>query len=126
MSAMDLTQEKRSAGSQQAAQARRIRAEVKESLTFSVDCLLDVAGAARTDGPEGRAIARMPVRDLLAAMPGVGPVRAAVLMERSGISPTRRVGGLGSRQLQVLASLINERARQRDRRSLSGAGDQRG
>jgi len=44
----------------------------------------------------------MRVADLLAAVPGIGKIRAAAIMERRNISPTRRIGGLGVHQLTGL------------------------
>ena len=35
-------------------------------------------------------------------MPGVGKIRAAQIMERLGISETRRVRGLGDKQREAL------------------------
>jgi guanylate kinase len=54
------------------------------------------------DGRES--IQRMRVRELLDAAPGVGSRRAFTLMAKAGISETRRIGGLGSHQLQKLRS----------------------
>jgi guanylate kinase len=36
------------------------------------------------------------------AVPGVGQARASASVERTGISPERRVGGLGTRQREQL------------------------
>ena len=44
----------------------------------------------------------MRVVDLLCAMPGVGKVRARQLMERIGIAESRRVRGLGTKQVAAL------------------------
>ena len=44
----------------------------------------------------------MRVLDLLQAMPGLGKVRARQMMERLGISESRRVRGLGSNQIAAL------------------------
>ena len=41
---------------------------------------------------------RIPVVRLLIAVPGVGKAKATQLMTEAGISPTRRVKGLGCRQ----------------------------
>jgi guanylate kinase len=46
----------------------------------------------------------MRVRELLDAAPGIGSRRAFTLMAKAGISETRRIGGLGSHQLQKLRS----------------------
>jgi len=39
---------------------------------------------------------------VLESMPGVGKVRAQRIMEKLGISPNRRVRGLGTHQRQAL------------------------
>ncbi len=44
----------------------------------------------------------MKVSALLESMPGVGKVRAAQLMERLEIAPSRRLRGLGERQRRAL------------------------
>lgn len=54
------------------------------------------------------AIARMRVLELLSALPQMGPQRAQSLMERVGISPTRRIAGLGVRQRRELLALVEK------------------
>jgi ribosomal protein S13 len=44
----------------------------------------------------------MKVSALLESLPGVGKVRAKQIMERLGISESRRVRGLGSNQIASL------------------------
>jgi ribosomal protein S13 len=44
----------------------------------------------------------MKVTALLESLPGVGKVRAGQVMEKLGISETRRVGGLGPKQRKNL------------------------
>ncbi len=44
----------------------------------------------------------MRVIDLLQSMPGLGKVRARQVMERLGIAESRRVRGLGSKQVAAL------------------------
>ena len=48
-------------------------------------------------GREDDLARRTKVSQVLRAVPGVGPVRAAIIMERVGIPAERRVAGLGSR-----------------------------
>lgn len=45
---------------------------------------------------------RIPVVRLLIAVPGVGKAKATQLMTEAGISPTRRVKGLGCRQREYI------------------------
>lgn len=47
-------------------------------------------------------VLRMPVRQLLRSLPGVGPSRADALMAEVGIARSRRVRGLGPRQREEL------------------------
>jgi hypothetical protein len=101
-------------GTEAAAAARRARADVKRAMDFSGASLRAAVEAAA--GPAGAAIGRMRVVELLAAMPGVGSRRAQELAGLAGIAPGRRLAGLGSRQLDALAALIDERAARRARR----------
>lgn len=48
-------------------------------------------------------------RAFLESLPGVGEAKAAKLMERFGISPRRRVSGLGSRQREQIIDYLKER-----------------
>ena len=84
-----LTPEQRAAALEKAAAARRERAEVKNRLKHSGASLHDVIG-------------KMKVSALLESLPGVGKVRAKQIMERLGISESRRVRGLGSNQIASL------------------------
>lgn len=93
-----LTPEQRAAALEKAAQARRERAEVKNRLKHSKASLTQVI----KEGQENDVIGKMKVSALLESMPGVGKVRARQIMERLGISETRRVRGLGSNQVTAL------------------------
>ena len=94
-----LTPEQRAAALQLAAVARRRRAEVKSRLKHSGASL----SAVLDDGHTDAVIGKMKVSAVLEAMPGVGKVRAQRIMEKLGISPTRRVRGLGANQRAALA-----------------------
>jgi len=93
-----LTPEQRSAALVKAAEARKIRAEVKNRLKHSGGSLSDVLRRGQTDPVVGK----MRVTALLESMPGVGKVRARQIMERLGISESRRVRGLGANQAAAL------------------------
>lgn len=93
-----LTPEQRAAALTKAADARRARAEVKDKLKNSGTSLSDVLSAGETD----EVVGRMRVSAVLEAMPGVGKIRAARIMERCGIAASRRVRGLGGRQRAAL------------------------
>lgn len=93
-----LTPEQRQAALEKAAQARQLRAEVKNRLKNSGASLADVINEARTSD----IVAKLKVRDLLQSLPGVGKVRAQEIMDRIGIAESRRLRGLGVNQIQAL------------------------
>ena len=93
-----LTPEQRQAALDKAASSRRERAEVKNRLKNSGASISDVLH----QGQQSDVIGKMRVVDLLCSMPGVGKVRAKQLMERIGIAESRRVRGLGSKQVAAL------------------------
>ncbi len=103
------------AGSAAAAAARAARAEIKRGMEFSGDSLREVIG--RCQDPTVPYLRRMPVQELLAAMPGIGGRRAEELIELAGVARNRRLGGLGPHQVEALASLIDERAARRAART---------
>lgn len=93
-----LTDEQRKAALAKAAEARRVRAEVKELLktgSLTMSELLE-----RADNEE--LLAGLKVESLVAAMPGTGKIKAKRLMEALGISENRRIRGLGDRQREAL------------------------
>lgn len=93
-----LTPEQRSAALEKAAASRRERAEVKNRLKHAGGSIVDVL----REGETNDVIGKMRVIDLLQAMPGLGKVRARQLMERIGIAESRRVRGLGAKQVASL------------------------
>jgi hypothetical protein len=93
-----LTPEQRAAALEKAAAARKARAEVKERLKKNGVSIAEVLNQGDTDD----VIGKMRVSAVLESMPGVGKARAAKIMERLEISPTRRVRGLGANQRKAL------------------------
>ncbi len=93
-----LTPEQRQAALEKAAAARRERAEVKNRLKHSGASIADVLAQGQTN----EVVGKMKVIDLLQAVPGLGKVRARQLMERLGIAESRRVRGLGTKQIAAL------------------------
>jgi guanylate kinase len=83
-----------------AAHSRRARADVKAKVKAGILGISDVLILAKSDA----AIAKMRVSELLEALPGVGKIRAAAIMERMSISPPRRIQGLGIHQRAELIS----------------------
>jgi len=97
-----LTPEQRSAALAKAAEARAIRAAVRNRLKHSGASLPQVVADGQSDDADGRIVGKMRVSALLESMPGVGKVRARQIMERIGIAETRRVRGLGTHQIAAL------------------------
>ena len=71
---------------------------MKNRLKHSGGSIMDVLQQGQTN----EVIGKMRVVDLLQSMPGLGKVRARQLMERLGISESRRVRGLGTNQIAAL------------------------
>ena len=93
-----LTPAQRQANLEKAAASRRERAEIKNRLKHSGADIVDVL----KQGQDNDVVGKMRVVDLLQSMPGLGKVRARQLMERLGISESRRVRGLGANQIAAL------------------------
>jgi hypothetical protein len=93
-----LTPEQRTAALEKAAVARRERAAVKNRLKHSGASLVEVL----KEGRESDIVGKMKVSAVLEALPGVGKVRARKIMEELGISESRRIRGLGAKQLSAL------------------------
>lgn len=92
-----LSEEQRREALAKAAEARKKRAMVKESLRSGQTNLRELL-AKTADGVVGK----MKVSSVLEALPGVGKVRARKIMERIEISGTRRMRGLGTKQKDAL------------------------
>ena len=101
-----LTPEQRQANLDKAAASRRQRAEVKNRLKHSGASIVEVIQQGQSDD----VIGKMRVLDLLQSMPGIGKVRAHQLMERLGISESRRVRGLGINQIAALQREFGSRS----------------
>jgi transposase len=95
-----LTPEQRQAALEKAAASRRERAEVKNRLKHSGASIAEVL----EEGQRNDVIGKMRVTELLQALPGLGKVRAAQVMARLKISESRRVRGLGAKQIAALVA----------------------
>lgn len=91
-----LTPEERSANLFKAKVARAERAEVKAAISSNDLSIFDAINDPRPS------IQRMKVVELLESVPGVGPSRARLIMEKRQISLSRRIAGLGPHQLRAL------------------------
>ncbi|MEY3705290.1 MAG: hypothetical protein RLY29_662 [Actinomycetota bacterium] len=98
-----LTGADRSAALLKATEYRRRRSEFK----FNVKCG-KVSWIVALDSSD-EAIKRMRLRELVAALPGFGDIRAIAVLERAGISPNRRVQGLGKSQRVRLEEILKGR-----------------
>jgi len=98
----------RAAGSRAAVAARRARAEVKRQVASRERTALDVAETAWAGEPTAPE-ATLRVTELLKSVPSLGPTRTERVMADLGISPAKRVGGLGVRQRAVLREYLRRR-----------------
>lgn len=108
-----LSDEQRQQARSAATEARRRRAETKQSLRTGEATLAEVLDLAENDD----VIAHAKVVDVLKALPRVGAVRAARVMERLDIAPNRRLRGLGKHQSAALVAEFSGRTTSRTRTS---------
>ena len=94
----ELDPEARRQALEKAAEARKVRAELKQQLKAGE---IDFAEVLRRADSE-EIVGKTKVSAVLEALPKVGKVRARKLMERLDISPSRRVRGLGQNQREKL------------------------
>lgn len=90
-----------------AAQARKVRAELKAQLKAGEVSFAEVLARAEDD----EVVAKTKVTAVLESLPQVGKVRARKLMERFEISPSRRLRGLGANQRQRLLEEFDSETR---------------
>ncbi len=103
-----LTEAEREAALAKARNSRAHRAQIKAQVrsgTINVEKVLELAAS-------DEAVAKMRISELLESLPGVGKVRAIGILDRLGISHTRRIMGLGRHQR---TGLIKEFAIPRDK-----------
>ena len=93
-----LTAEERARALAKARESRQIRAAVKARIKSGDLSITDVVTMSKDD----EAIAKMRVLELVESMNGVGKIRGKSILERLGISLTRRIQGLGRHQLESL------------------------
>jgi hypothetical protein len=93
-----LTDSERAAALERAAQARKVRAEIKAELKSGKRSLEEVINLGKSDD----FIGKMKVSALIESLPGVGKVRAVAVMEKVGIAASRRIKGLGIHQTRDL------------------------
>jgi hypothetical protein len=94
----EMSEEQRALALERAAQARRVRAEVKELLKSGSRSFAELLERAELDD----LIGGIKVAAVLSSMPGTGKIKAKRLMESLGIAENRRLRGLGERQRAAL------------------------
>ncbi|MGV9866114.1 integration host factor, actinobacterial type [Rhodococcus koreensis] len=97
-----LTPEQRAEALEKAAAARKARGELLAAVKAGELTVSDVLAKADTD----EVAKKTKVSALVKALPGVGPVRAAQILEELSIGETRRIGGLGTNQRHALLGII--------------------
>ncbi|WP_175417441.1 integration host factor, actinobacterial type [Arthrobacter sp. 24S4-2] len=105
MSLRPLTEQERAEALAKAAAARAARATAKDQLKSGTLSVADLLSSGDGDS----AIARMKVSEMLEALPGIGRVRAAAIMDELGIALSRRLRGLGVHQRRALVDFMNEK-----------------
>jgi guanylate kinase len=103
-----LTEAERAAALAKARSSRSHRAEIKAEVRSGNLSVEEVLTLSATD----EAVAKMRVSELLESISGVGKVRAISILDRLGISRTRRIMGLGHHQR---TALVKEFAIPRDK-----------
>lgn len=102
MALPQLTDEQRKAALEKAAASRHARAELRDKIKRGEVSLQEVLDS---DDPIA---ARMKVSALIESLPGYGKAKAAKIMNELGISPSRRVKGLGARQREQLLEVLGK------------------
>lgn len=102
MALPNLTPEQRKAALEKAAEARHVRAELREKVKNGEVALKEVLDS---NDPIAE---RMRVSALIESLPGYGKAKAAKIMTELGISSTRRVKGLGARQREQLLEALSK------------------
>lgn len=102
MALPQLTDEQRKAALAKAAASRHARAELREKIKKGETSLEDVLNS------EDPIAQRMKVSALIESLPGYGKAKASKIMDDLGISPSRRVKGLGARQREQLLEVLGK------------------
>lgn len=101
MALPQLTSDQREKALAKAAEARKVRAEFKKKVASGEMTPKQALHHALTHEILGKTRAF----DFLRALPGIGSVKAQTHMQEMGIAESRRLSGLGNRQLEKLENL---------------------
>ena len=96
-----MTPEQRAAGLEKARLVRAQRSELTNKLAMGVMSPLEALD--KVDDP---LIGKMKVISFIKALPGYGKVKAEKLMTELGISESRRLQGLGTKQMAALKEAL--------------------
>lgn len=99
----EITDEQREKALAKAAEARKLRAEIKELLKTGSITFPELLERADSDD----LVSGIKVAAVLASMPGTGKIKAKRMMEAHGIAENRRIRGLGDKQRERLLDEFN-------------------
>ena len=102
MPAPTMTPEQRQAALEKARIVRTQRSELTKKIQMGVKSPVDVLNDVSDP-----IVGRMKVKSFINAVPGYGKVKAEKLMAELGIQESRRLQGLGSRQMQGLKEALS-------------------
>lgn len=102
MPAPTMTPEQRQAALEKARVVRTKRSELTKKIQMGL-----VKPAEVLDDVKDPIVGRMKVKSFINAVPGYGKVKAEKLMEELGIQESRRLQGLGSRQMEGLKKALS-------------------
>ncbi|MFT4213064.1 MAG: guanylate kinase [Microbacterium sp.] len=97
----------RAAASRKAVAARRARASLKRDIATRVVTPQEVLRRATADAASPAGTMRVP--DFLTAIPAIGESKRDRILDHLGISPVKRLGGLGVRQRAALSQWLDAR-----------------
>jgi len=97
----------RAAASRKAVAARRARASLKRDIATRVVSPQEVLRRAEADAASPAGTLR--ITDFLTALPAIGESKRDRILDGLGISPVKRLGGLGARQRRALEAWLEER-----------------
>ena len=92
----NLSKDDRALAGRKAVLARKIRSEVKSKLSAGEISIFDLFNDSQEP------ILRMKLSDALKAVPGIGEKRVENIFAKTGISKSRRIAGVGRKQIALL------------------------
>ena len=97
-----MTEEQRAAALEKAKETRRARAEVR--MQIKAGKLTAKKALARRDDP---IVGKIKVSQFIQSFPGFGKAKAEKIMEEIGIAESRRLAGLGDKQVAALIEALS-------------------